>query len=133
MGSRPLLRSIAIAGAVLCPLVALADGPFEDVHVAANRSDYAGRCPVLLMFTANVELAPHARRMAFNYQWQRSDGTKGPVRVIHASPRETKFVFRDSFRAGRRGGDREASDTIVLNAGDMQARFMSPTVRMSCR
>ncbi len=133
MALGPLLRTAALAGAILCALPARAEGPFEDVHVAANRSEYAGRCPVLLMFTANVELAPHARRLAFRYQWQRSNGTKGPVRTVHASPREHRFVFRDSWRVGGRGRDHDATDTIVLDSADTHARFMSQTVRVSCK
>lgn len=113
---------------------ALADGPFGRVHVAANRAEYIGdHCPITIVYSASINFEPHDRGLSFNYHWERSDGAKGPVRVVRVSPGERSMLLRESWRLGRRGQEHDASATIYINSGNTHERHVSPTVHVVCR
>jgi hypothetical protein len=124
----------AIAAFVLAAssTAALADGPFREVHVAASRSSYEGKCPVTIRYTANIRFALPHRGLVFNYHWERSDGAKGPVRVVHVSPGEKVMVLHESWRLGGRRQEHDAMETIYLNSGDPHEHRLSPAVHVAC-
>lgn len=130
------LPSCAFAVAVLLgsSTAALAEGPFGHVHVAANRGEYVGNhCPITVIYSATINFEPHRRGLSFNYHWERSDGAKGPVRVVRVSPGERSMLVRESWRLGRRGQEHDATATLYINSGDVHERHMSPTVHVVCR
>lgn len=127
------LGAIALAALALSAAApALADGPFENVRVAANRAEHRGACPVAIVYTATVNLRPH-RGVVFQYHWQRSDGAKSPSQVVRARNGENSFVFREEWRVGGRGTEGDFSDAIVLASGTVHERVESPPVHVRCR
>src|SRR6476619_5069363 len=96
------------AAAALVPAAAHAEGPFGPIHVAVNRHEYPGHCPVEVLFTGTINFEhPHPRGFAMNYHWERSDGAKGPVQVVHPGPNQRSLVVREPWRIG--GGHHELS------------------------
>jgi hypothetical protein len=89
----------ALAALLTIAQTALAQDAFGPIRVAANRSKYAGACPVEVIFTGNINLnTPHPRGFTFNYQWVRSDGAKGRVNVVRPSPGQHMLVVIGEFR-----------------------------------
>src|SRR6478752_1486598 len=105
-GGNPM-RKLALAAALAIPtlpvaLPAAAEG-FGPVHVAVNRHEHRGACPVETVFTASINFTmPHPRGFTFSYHWERSDGAKGPVHVVHPRPGERTLVVHDKWRLGGR-------------------------------
>jgi hypothetical protein len=109
--------------------------PFGSIHVTANRNQYVGRgCPIEILFsgTINFEM-PHPKGFVFNYQWERSDGAKGPVRVVRPAPNERSLVVRDKWRLGAPGRNLDVSQTLLVNSGNTHLSQSSQTVRVECR
>jgi hypothetical protein len=118
--------------ATLASIPASAD-PFDRIHVAVNRHEFRGRCPAEVVFTGSINFSmPHPRGFAMNYFWQRSDGAKGPVKVVHPGPNERRLVVHDKWRVGGRG-EHELSETLHVNSGNTHLRESSDTVRVDCR
>jgi len=111
---------------------AFADGPFSEVHVAASRASYEGRCPVTLRFTGNIRFAQPNRGLVFNYHWERSDGAKSRVRVVHVSPGEKLMVLHESWRLGGPRQEHDASETLYVNSGTTHEHRLSPVVHVAC-
>lgn len=134
MTRRRIIAASALAFAALTTLgqAAIADeGPFGAIRVAANRSQYAGRCPVEVVYTGNINLAPH-RGLVFNYHWERSDGAKSPVTVVRPPPNQRMVVVHEKWRLGGRGKDYEAGATLYVNSGNTHLSESSPMVRIRC-
>lgn len=132
------MRKLVLAAAVAIPAIAgalpaAADG-FGPVHVAVNRHEHHGRCPVEVVFTASINFTlPHPRGFTFSYHWERSDGAKGPTRVVRPGPNERTLVVHDRWRLGGRGESYDISETIHLGSGNERIRETSPTVHIDCR
>lgn len=109
-----------------------ADGPFSEAHVAASRSSYEGKCPVTIRFTGNIRFVQPNRGLVFNYHWERSDGAKSRVRVVHVSPGEKLMVLHESWRLGGPRQEHDAAETLYLNSGDTHEHRLSPVVHVSC-
>jgi len=109
--------------------------PFGPIHVAANRAQYVGRgCPITIVYTASINFTmPHPRGFTFSYHWERSDGAKGPTRVVRPGPNERTLVVRDEWRLGGRGRTYDASETIHIGSGNTHITEGSPTVHVECR
>ena len=113
--------------------VALADGPFADVHTAANRTKYSGAgCPISIVYTTTINLHPH-QGLAFNYHWERSDGARGPVRVVRPRPDERSIVVRETWKIGAPGHHYDVSETIYINSGNTRESYTTPAVDVTCR
>jgi hypothetical protein len=132
------MRKLVLAAAVALPAIAGAlpagaEG-FGPVHVAVNRHEHRGRCPVEIVYTASINFTlPHPRGFTFSYHWERSDGAKGPVHVVHPGPRERTLVVHDKWRLGGRGQSYDVSETIHLGSGNERISESSPTVHVECR
>lgn len=74
----------------------------HNVTVGANMSRYTGPCPAHIRFTANVYVDRFP--MAYNYEWERSDGAKGGERVVRVNNQaQEHLIFRDDWTLGARG------------------------------
>ena len=133
MTRKPPLHAFAVALLLGASAAAHAAKPFDEVHVAANRDRYTGHCPVTIVYSATVRFQPHDRGFVFNYHWERTNGSKGPVRRVRVSPGERSMLLRESSRVGRSGEERDAAATLYLNSGDTHERHLSPTIHVVCR
>jgi hypothetical protein len=108
---------------------------FGGIHVAANRHEYIGRgCPVEVIFTGSINLEmPHPKGFVFNYHWERSDGAKSAVKVVHPAPGERTVVVRENWRVGARGSSHDVSAVLHVNSGNTHLTEGSPTVHVECR
>jgi hypothetical protein len=123
-----------LLAAVAAALPAAADDPFEGIHVAVNRHQYTGRgCPIEIVFTGSINLAPHPRGLAFQYHWERSDGAKGPVHVMRPGPNERHIVVHEKWRVGGHGNTYDLSQTLHVGSGNTRLSESSPTVHVECR
>jgi hypothetical protein len=134
---KSILRGLVFAGLALLvssqSLVA-DDGPFESVHVAANRVRYVGRdCPVEIIYTATIDLEPRRTGLVFNYHWERSDGAKSAVQIMRPRPGQSTVVLHESWRLGGPGHDYDASVRLFVNSGNTHLERRSPVVRIICR
>ena len=134
MRALPTIRKVTLALLLAGSGAALADGPFSNVHMAANRSQYHGSgCPIAIVYTASVNLHPHAGNIVFNYHWSRSDGANGPEHVIKVPAGQMHYTFKETWRLGGPGQRIEASETIHLNSGNTHEQFTTPVVEVACR
>jgi hypothetical protein len=123
---------VIAAMAVIAPAASYADGPFGSVHVNVNRHEYKGHCPVEVLFTGTINFEhPHPRGFAMNYHWERSDGAKGPVQVVHPNPEQRNLVVREPWHIG--GGHHDLSATLFVNSGNTHIRETSQNVHVECR
>lgn len=125
-------RTLLLA-AVLCALPAAAQ--FGPIHVAVNRHQYVGRgCPIEIVYTGSINLEmPHPKGFVFNYQWERSDGAKGPVHVVRPGPNERTLVVHERWHLGARGKTYDASQILHVNSGNTHLTEGSPVVHVECR
>jgi hypothetical protein len=124
----------ALAALLTIAQTALAQDAFGPIRVAANRSKYAGACPVEVIFTGNINLnTPHPRGFTFNYQWVRSDGAKGRVNVVRPSPGQHMLVVKEPWSVGAPGGRYDLSVTLLVNSGNTHLQQASPVIPISCR
>jgi hypothetical protein len=126
--------TMLLIAAAVAAMPAMAEDPFESVHVAVNRHQYVGRgCPIDIVFTGSINLRPHPHGLVFQYHWERSDGAKGPVHVMHPGPNERHIVVREHWRLGGHGDTHDVSQTLHLGSGNSRASESSPTVHVECR
>ena len=127
---RAVFAALAVA-ATLPAIPSFAD-PFGPIHVAVNRHEYHGRdCPVEVLFTGTINFSmPHPRGFSMSYFWERSDGAKSRVEVVHPGPNQRSLVVREPWRVG---GHHEVSATLHVNSGNTHLREGSPVVRIDCR
>ena len=64
--------------------------PITAVTVAANPQSYTGPCPAKIAFIGKIHVDRYP--MTLNYQWQRSDGAKGPLRVMRVPNASTRVL-----------------------------------------
>ena len=121
--------------AAFAPVARADDGPFGPIHVAANRSQYSGTgCPIEIVYTATVNfVTPLPKGFVFNYRWERSDGAKGPEKVVRPKANQRSMVIRETWRAGAPGKHFEASVTLLVNSGNTHLSEQSPTVNVTCK
>jgi hypothetical protein len=124
--SRPF-RLVCIFSGALSALVAQGIGT---VSVDAHPSSYTGRAPAHLRFVAHIELAG-AR--TFNYQWERSDGAKGPVKVVQVNPNQRAMTAVDTWQLGAPGQKMEVWEKIHVNCGNQHLTSEPVTVSISYR
>jgi hypothetical protein len=129
----------AVALAATCllvavPLVIIADGPFGAIRVAANRGAYTGKCPVEIIYTANVNLTmPHAQGLAFNYHFERSDGAKTQVEVVRPAEKDRLLIYKDTWTLGAAGQTYTASVTFFVNSGNTHEQAATPPIKIVCK
>ena len=125
---------LVLAAAALSTITPAFAEPFGPIHVAANRSMYKGRgCPIEVTYTATINFVmPHPKGFVFNYHWERSDGAKGPTRVVRPSEHERTLVVHDKWKLGAPGKTFDVSETIHVNSGNDHIQEGSPSVHIEC-
>jgi hypothetical protein len=109
------------------------EGPFGPIHVAINRSAYDGRCPVEIVFTATVNfVVPHGD-LVFNYHWERSDGGKTAMQVVHVPRDERSMVIHEKWLLGAPAHHYDASIILFVNSGNTHLTEPSKTIGVTCR
>ena len=132
--SRLIGPFFAVVAALSASGVALAQGPFGAIRIGANRSKYAGACPVEVIFTGNINLnLPHPNGLSFNYYWVRSDGAKGPVNVVHPPPTQRLLIIKEPWRLGARGRHYDISVKLFVNSGNTHLEETSQVVPIDCK
>jgi hypothetical protein len=127
------LAAVAIAYA-LTALPVSADEYFGRIQVSSNRRNYHGHgCPIELIFVGNINFAPGHKGFSMNYSWERSDGAKGPVQVVHVQPGQKMLVVREPWKLGKPGEVYDASVTLHVNTGNTHLREASPRVHVQCK
>jgi hypothetical protein len=110
-----------------------ADEPtIGEVTVVANPQSYSGPCPARVRFTGTIAVLRPP--MTFNYHWERSDGAKGPIRVVHvrnASARTVTVV--DSWQLGTPGQRLRVWEKLVVNCGNTHITTSPAEATISCR
>lgn len=130
---RFLVSSVCLLTACVASGALAETNPFGPIHVAVNRHQYTGKqCPVEIIYTGSINLEPHPRGLAFNYHWERSDGGKGPVHVVHPGPNQRSLVVREPWRLGAPGHDYDVSVTLFVNSGNTHLSEPSPVVHVRC-
>ncbi|MGZ5085453.1 MAG: hypothetical protein ACXWBZ_18945 [Usitatibacter sp.] len=129
---RTATRTTLMAAGILCALPAAAQ--FGPIHMAVNRHEHVGHCPVEIVYTASINFEmPHPKGFVFNYHWERSDGAKGPSHVVRPGPHERTLVVREKWRVGGGRGVHDLSQTIHVNSGNTHLQESSPVVHVECR
>jgi hypothetical protein len=130
---RSLVSSACLLSVTCLACAAMAEtNPFGPIRVAANRSQYTGKqCPVEIIYTGNINLAPH-NGLVFNYHWERSDGAKSPVQVMHPAPNQRMVVVREPWRLGAPGHTYDAGVTLYVNSGNTHLSEPSRIVHVRC-
>jgi hypothetical protein len=128
-----VVAAVAVGG--LVPAASADEGPFGPIRVATNRSRYSGSgCPIQIVFTASINFVmPHPQGFVFNYHWERSDGAKGPVRVVRPGAGQGSMVIRDTWRLGAPGNQYNVSETLFVNSGNTHLSESSPVVTVTCK
>ncbi|HEX4782200.1 MAG TPA: hypothetical protein VH301_15670 [Usitatibacter sp.] len=132
------MRKLALTAALALPALAVAlpaagEG-FGPVHVAVNRHEHHGACPVEIVFTASINFTmPHPKGFTFSYHWERSDGAKGKSHVVKPGPHEHTLVVHDKWKVGGHHSTHDVSETIHLGSGNERMTESSPTVHIECR
>lgn len=128
-------RAVVAAAAIaaLLPAAAFAEDIFGPIHMAVNRHEFRGRCPVEVVFTGTIDFVPHRGEHVINYSFERNDGARGPVRVVHVRPGQRSLVVREPWRVGGRDREHNLAVTLHVNSGNTRLRESSPTVHVECR
>ena len=132
--ARPSVPVLAVAALLGISHVALAQDAFGPIRIGANRSKYAGACPVEVIFTGNINLnLPHPRGFVFNYHWERSDGAKGPVNVVRPNPGQRMIIVKEPWTLGAAGKNYDLSVKLFVNSGNTHLEQASQVVAVTCK
>lgn len=103
-----------------------------EVTVVANPQAYKGPCPGKLKFTGTMYVSRYP--MTLNYQWERSDGAKGPVRVVHIPNAKTRSItVVDYWQVGASGQHLQVWERLRVRTGNTDITSSPATVTISCR
>lgn len=130
--------SIRFLALILLSATALPLGANEilgAVSVNANRNFHRGACPTEIIFNARIDLDVPRTGMAFNYQWVRSDGAKGPVQVVSlpAGSRNRFYPLSTTWTLGASGQHYDIWEELHVNTGNTHRVQRSQTVSVDCR
>jgi len=102
------------------------------VEVVSNMSHYSGGCPAHIRFTGKIFV--NAYPMTLNYQWERSDGVKGPVKIVHVPSRSTRSITAvDTWQLGAPGKRMQVSAKLRVRSGNTDLTSNSAQVTVACR
>ena len=131
---RSSVRLLVVVAALSISHAALAADQFGPIRIGANRSKYAGACPVEVVFTGNINLnSPHPKGFSFNYYWVRSDGAKGPVNVVRPSPSQNMLIVKEPWTVGAAGHHYDLSVKLFVNSGNTHLEQTSQVVSVTCK
>ena len=77
---RLLLVLLFVAPLIVLPAANSQERTVTEVKAIAKPKQYHGPCPTTIEFVATIFVSHHPARV--DYQWERSDGAKGPRQTI---------------------------------------------------
>jgi hypothetical protein len=125
--------SFAVAACAIISCSALVAGQgIAQVRVVAGPRHYHGPCPGQIRFSAKIVVDRYP--MTLNYQWERSDGARGPVRVVRIPSAATRSITAvDMWRTGTRGERAELWEKIRVRSGNADITSDPAVVTLACR
>ena len=136
-----LVRSLGIALLALPALGAWTGGPprhaapqspFGEVTLTATPSRYEGTCPVRVHFAGKVGVTVHP--MVFNYHFERSDGAKGEVKMIHVTnPNAQTIGVHDWWQLGAAGQHLQIWEKLYVASGNTRIESNQAGAEINCR
>ena len=127
-----VLLSVFLLVSAAQPLSARPAEGIGGIDVTASPHAFRGACPAHLKFTARIEVDRYP--MTLNYQWERSDGVKGPTRVVHVPNVHTKTVtVVDSWQVGRKGDHLDLWEKVRVRSGNTDMTSREAAVTVDCR
>ena len=107
-------------------------GPFGPISLEVTPARYTGRCPVRLRFTGTIAVSTHP--MAFNYQFERSDGAKSQVRVVRV-PNNGPATYRvnEQWQLGAAGQHMQVWEKLKVASGVTRVETNPMSVDITCR
>jgi len=125
---------LLIAGVALLLSVRSFSAPppaISGVTVVASCQEYNGPCPAKLTFTATVTVTPP---MSFNFQWERSDGAKSKLKVMHVPAGHPPTVnIVEEWQLGSKGKQETVSEKIRVRSGNVDLTSAPATVVVNCK
>src|SRR5208283_5705893 len=110
---------LAVVAALSITHAALATDIFGPIQIGANRSKYVGARPLGVVFTGNINLnSPNPKGLSSNYYWTRSDGAKGPVKIVRPSPSENMVIVKEQWTPGAAGQHYDLTVKLFVNFGN---------------
>jgi len=102
------------------------------VSVTANVQTYSGKCPAKIKFTGVIEVNKYP--LTLNYQWERSDGAKGPKKVERVPSAKTKTVtVVDYWQLGAKGDSMTVSAKLRVRTGNLDLASAPAEVTIHCK
>jgi hypothetical protein len=131
---RSLSALAAVAAALSCAIPAFAQSPFGALRIGVNRSKYVGGCPVEVIFTGNINMnLPHPKGFTFQYHWERSDGAKGPIQVVHPDAGKGMLVVKEPWTLGASGTRQDIWVKLFVASGNTHLEQQSQAVSITCK
>jgi hypothetical protein len=126
-----MLRKCLVVTAFLIavPCGVYAGDLIGNVTVSANYDNWGGPCPKQFVFTGQVTANAAG---VFNYHWERSDGAKGPTKVVKVKPGQT-VNLKDMWKLGGRGEKMTISETLVVASGNQNIQTKSKDIPIQCK
>jgi hypothetical protein len=127
-------RTPALAALAICSVCLLGAGPprgagtVTKIEMMTRPKAFSGKCPANLRFTGVIHVS--GQPVTVEYQWERSDGAKGPKKKIVI--RNAGVGVNETWQLGGAGEHLTVSEKLhVLSPNEMVS---SPgTVNVVCR
>lgn len=133
---RSITLSLMVLAALLVSLPAQmvwAQGaPITAVTAAAHPQSYTGPCPAKITFTGKIYVDRYP--MTLNYQWQRSDGAKGPLRGMRVpNPSTRVLTVIEHWQLGAPGQQMQVWEQLRVRSGNTDITSAPATATINCR
>ncbi len=134
-----LIRSLGVALIALPALAALPSArghssaqqsPITEVTLTATPSSYTGVCPTRIRFTGRIHVT--TRLTEFRYEFERSDGTKTPAKLVRGAPRGDVYVVNDRWQVGASGQHLQVWEKLVVSKGDIKVESNQANADITC-
>jgi len=133
---RSITLSLLVLAALLvsppAQMVWAQGAPITAVTVAAYPQSYTGPCPAKITFTGKIYVDRYP--MTFNYQWQRSDGAKGPLRMMRVPNASTRVLtVIEHWQLGAPGQQKQVWEQLRVRSGNTDITSAPATATINCR
>jgi multidrug efflux pump subunit AcrA (membrane-fusion protein) len=102
-----------------------------EVTVTASPQSYNGPCPGRVKFTGTIHIDRYP--MTLNYQWERSDGAKGPVKVVHVPSAKTRSITAVDYWQVSARGRLQIRERLHVRTGKTDIASSAATATVNCR
>lgn len=110
---------------------ALAQAPISAVEVSASTGEYNGPCPAHIRFTGKIYVETYP--LAFNYEWERSDGSKSPLKVMKTNRNTRTVTTVQDWQVGARGKHQQIWMKLRVRTGNTNVASEPARVVINCR